>query len=150
MSAAPAPAPAPTRKPDVGLSHIALVVSDLEASLAFYARYAGLRPVHRRGEPGREVAWLSDLSRPFVLVLLQNDDARGRLEGVAHLGVGCASRGEVDRLSALADRDGHLAAGPEDAGAPVGYTALLRDPDGHNLELSYGQQVGHTVSTARR
>jgi hypothetical protein len=31
----------------------------------------------------------------------------------------------------------------------VGYWALLRDPDGHNLELSYGQQVALAVGTAR-
>jgi hypothetical protein len=30
--------------------------------------------------------------------------------------------------------------------APVGYWALLRDPDGHALELSYGQEVGLTVA----
>jgi catechol 2,3-dioxygenase-like lactoylglutathione lyase family enzyme len=140
---------APAHRPDVGLSHIALVVNDIGTSLDFYARYAGLRSVHRRGESGREVAWLSDLSRPFVLVLLQNEDARGRLEGVAHLGVGCASRGEVDRLCALAKEGGHLVSGPDDVGAPVGYTALLRDPDGHNLELSHGQNVGLAVDQAR-
>lgn len=147
MSAVPAPAPAD--RPDVGLSHIALVAKDIETSLAFYARYAGLRSVHRRGESGREVAWLSDLSRPFVLVLLQSDDARGRLEGVSHLGVGCASRGEVDRLCALAEKSGHLVSGPADAGPPVGYSALLRDPDGHNLEISHGQNVGLAVDQAR-
>ena len=32
------------------------------------------------------------------------------------------------------------------AGPPVGYWAFLRDPDGHTLEVSFGQQVGLTVS----
>ena len=152
MSAAPTfhpPSAVAARRPDVGLSHIALVVRDLDASIAFYGRYAGLRTVHRRGGAGREVVWLSDLSRPFALVLLQADDERGRLEGVAHLGVGCSSRGEVDRLSALAEADGCLVDGPADAGSPVGYTVLLRDPDGHNLELSHGQHVGFAIDSAR-
>jgi hypothetical protein len=27
----------------------------------------------------------------------------------------------------------------------VGYWAYIVDPDGHNLEISYGQEVGFTV-----
>jgi hypothetical protein len=38
--------------------------------------------------------------------------------------------------------------GPTDSGYPVGYWALLSDPDGHTLELSYGQEVGLTVERA--
>ena len=47
------------QRPDVGLSHVALVVADLEASARFYARFARLEVVHRRGAPGHGVAWLS-------------------------------------------------------------------------------------------
>ncbi len=143
------PTPDKARRPDVGLSHVALLVRDVDTSIAFYARYAGLEVVHRRSSHGRQVAWLSDLARPFALVLLGTDHVEGRLEGFAHLGVGCASRGEVDRLSAQARADGLLIWGPEDSGQPVGYSALLRDPDGHNLEISFGQQVGSAVEDAR-
>ena len=38
-----------------------------------------------------------------------------------------------------------LARPPEDAGYPVGYWALIRDPDGHTVELSYGQEVALVV-----
>jgi hypothetical protein len=34
---------------------------------------------------------------------------------------------------------------PIDAGDPVGYVARIADPDGHSLELSYGQEVGLAV-----
>jgi hypothetical protein len=34
---------------------------------------------------------------------------------------------------------------PKDSGYPIGYWAFLRDPDGHTLELSYGQEIGLTV-----
>jgi hypothetical protein len=34
---------------------------------------------------------------------------------------------------------------PIDAGDPVGYVAHIADPDGHSLELSYGQEVGLAV-----
>lgn len=135
---------------DRGLTHVALVVRDPEASIAFYARYARMQVVHRRKDEfsGRQVLWLSDLTRPFVIVLIQAERVEGRLDGFAHLGVGCESRAEVDRLCALAREEGRLGLGPLDSGYPVGYWAFIRDPDGHNLEISYGQEVGFTVAEA--
>jgi len=136
---------------DIGLSHVALAVSDLQRSIAFYRSYADMEVVHERvGHDGVAVAWLSDLTRPFVVVLLQNRDgvADGRLGGWAHLGVGCASRDEVDHRLVTASGEGYEVLGPCDDGPPVGYWGLIVDPDGHNLELAYGQQVGLTVEGA--
>lgn len=140
----------PAGAKDLGLTHVALLVRDPAASLAFYSRYARMQVVHRRKDAltGREVLWLSDRTRPFVIVLIQAERVEGRLEGFAHLGVGCASRAEVDRLCALAREEGRLGLGPLDSGPPVGYWAFLRDPDGHNLEISFGQEVGLTVEGA--
>jgi catechol 2,3-dioxygenase-like lactoylglutathione lyase family enzyme len=134
---------------DLGATHLALVVSNLGRSVAFYERYAGMKVVHEREESGgARVAWISDLTRPWVLVLIQGE-VDARLGGFCHLGVGCASRDEVDRLCTLARDEGCLSLGPIDSGGPVGYWAFLRDPDGHNLELSFGQEVGLTVAHAR-
>jgi catechol 2,3-dioxygenase-like lactoylglutathione lyase family enzyme len=136
---------------DLGLSHIALPVHDLERSLDFYRRFAGLEVVHRReSHPGHAVAWISDLTRPFVVVLLQTDApaSPGRLGGWAHLGVGCLSTAEVDRRLAEAASEGYEIIGPVSDGPPVGYWGIIVDPDGHNLELAYGQQVGLAVGYA--
>jgi catechol 2,3-dioxygenase-like lactoylglutathione lyase family enzyme len=143
--------PSAVNKKDVGLTHVALMVQDPEASIGFYERYAGMRVVHRRSvaETGREVLWLSDATRPFVIVLIQAEEIRGRLDGFAHLGVGCSSREEVDRLCETARHEGRLKLGPLDSGGPVGYWAFIEDPDGHNLEISYGQEVGFTVDSSR-
>lgn len=132
---------------DLGLTHVALPARDLAASVGFYARYARMEVVHRRSDPssGREVVWLSDGTRPFVLVLIEVPEVPRPLVPIAHLGVGCASREEVDRLCAVARREERLRLGPTDSGYPVGYWALLSDPDGHTLELSYGQEVGLAV-----
>ena len=136
-------------RPDVGATHIALTVTDLDASIAFYARFARMQVVHQRKDPGgTRVAWISDLTRPFVLVLIQTPRVDHRLGGFCHIGVGCMSREEVDRLSEKARADGCLALGPFDSGYPVGYWAFLRDPDGHQLEISYGQEVGLAVEHA--
>jgi len=133
---------------DVGLTHVALVVRDVAASIDFYERFARMQVVHRRRD-ATEVAWLSDLTRPFVIVLIEGQ-VDARLAGFCHLGVGCESRQEVDRLCSEAKRDERLALGPIDSGYPVGYWAFIRDPDGHNLEISYGQEVGLVVAEARR
>jgi len=126
---------------DVGLTHIALEVRDLDASIAFYADFAAMQVVHRRDG----VAWLGDNTRPFVIVLIEVDRVASSLRPAAHLGVACATREDVDRLAELAREQDRLIGGPEDAGPPVGYWVFIRDPDDHTLELSYGQEVETTV-----
>lgn len=132
---------------DRGLTHVALVVTQLDRSIEFYEHFAHMQVVHRRSDD-MEVAWLSDLTRPFVLVLVQGPMPEAPLGPFAHLGIGCESREHVDRLVAEAAAQDCLALGPLDSGYPVGYWAFIRDPDGHTLELSYGQEVGLTVGRA--
>ncbi len=131
---------------DVGFTHIALTVTSLDESIAFYSAYAAFEVVHRR----KGVVWLSDKTRPFVLVLAETESVDVVLAPFAHRGIGCQSREEVDRLSALARGEERLIGGPTDSGPPVGYWAFIRDPDGHTLEVSHGQEVGLTVENASR
>jgi catechol 2,3-dioxygenase-like lactoylglutathione lyase family enzyme len=137
---------------DHGITHVALPVTDLSASLRFYERYAAMRAVHRRSDAasGTSVAWISDLTRPFVLVLIEVPALDGPTLGGAycHVGVGVDSRAAVDELCAAARAEGRTLHGPYDAGPPVGYWAYVVDPDGHNLEISFGQEVGLTVESA--
>ncbi len=132
---------------DIGLTHIALPVAEVERSIQFYATYAGMQVIHRRidAEAGVSVVWLSDRTRPFVIVLIQTDSVQPVLSPLAHLGVGCESHEQVDALCTIARQDGLLIQEPKDSGYPIGYWAFLRDPDGHTLELSYGQEIGLTV-----
>jgi catechol 2,3-dioxygenase-like lactoylglutathione lyase family enzyme len=137
---------------DLGLTHIALPVADLDRSIEFYKRFADMAVVHRRvAHDGDTVAWLSDLTRPFVVVLLQSASpaSRATLGGWAHLGIGCVSRHEVDRRMIDAAELGHSTSGPHDDGPPVGYWGIIVDPDGHNLELAFGQEVTFTVEHAQ-
>lgn len=137
---------------DIGLTHIALPVSQLEQSIEFYATYADMQVVHRRidSESGVAVAWLTDQTRPFVIVLIQTSSVHPVLSPLAHLGVGCRSREAMDKRCDQARQAGVLIEGPKDSGYPVGYWAFLRDPDGHTLELSYGQEIGLTVEQANQ
>ena len=77
--------------PDLGLTHVALPVTSLDASIGFYARFAGMHVVHRR----EGTVWLSDRTRPFVIVLIEVPEVEFPLKPFGHLGVGCASREEV-------------------------------------------------------
>jgi catechol 2,3-dioxygenase-like lactoylglutathione lyase family enzyme len=126
---------------DVGLTHVALPVRSLAASVAFYSKYAGMQSVHQR--PG--VVWVSDRTRPFAVVLIETSSQIKPLLPMAHLGVGVRSREDVDRLCVQARADRCLLREPQDSGPPVGYWALLADPDGHTLEIAYGQELGHAV-----
>ena len=134
---------------DRGLTHIALPVRDIEESLDFYARYAGMQVVHRRDDPGgNRVAWISDLTRPFVVVLIETARSYPSLgDPFSHLGIALDSRADVDRVCELARAEQRAVHGPEDSGPPVGYWAYVVDPDGHNLEVSFGQDVGLAVET---
>ena len=123
---------------------MALPVTDLERSIGFYARFAAMQVVHRR----EGVVWLSDRTRPFVIVLIETPEVAAPLRPVAHLGVACASREEVDALCRSAKAEHALVSGPLDYGPPVGYWGFLRDPDGHTLEVSHGQEVGIAVAEA--
>lgn len=135
--------------PDLGLTHVALTTRELDASIAFYEKYAGMCVVHRRTREGVRSAWLTDHTRPFVLVLVEVVDQHDPPLGpFGHLGVACASREEIDRLVAEASREGRQTRAPIDAGEPVGYVARIADPDGHSLELSFGQEVGLAVERA--
>jgi catechol 2,3-dioxygenase-like lactoylglutathione lyase family enzyme len=127
---------------DIGLTHVALPVRSLAASVAFYGKYANMHPVHQRSG----VVWVSDRTRPFALVLIETASEIKPLLPMAHLGVGVGSREEVDRLCRLAREEQCLAREPHDSGPPVGYWALMRDPDGHTLEIAFGQELGHAVA----
>jgi catechol 2,3-dioxygenase-like lactoylglutathione lyase family enzyme len=47
---------------DIGLTHIALPVSDVDRTIGFYSKYAGMQVVHRRidAKAGVAVVWLWD------------------------------------------------------------------------------------------
>ena len=132
---------APFERP-AKLAHIAIRTRDLDATIAFYTRFAGLSVIHERVDEGIRVAWLADsaASDPFVIVALElpYEDSY-EPSPTDHFGFELESREAVDKVGALAREQGNLKFGPADAGPIVGYIVLVRDPSGNTCEFSYGQ-----------
>jgi len=131
------------------MTHMALRTHDMDASIDFYRRFAGLEVVHERQDQGVRVAWLSD--RPdhggFVIVLIALPHAPVAEPTPAdHLGFDVESREDVDRIAALAQEEGRLKLSARDLGPIVGYITLVRDPSGNTCEFSHGQALGVEAS----
>ena len=126
-------------------THCALQASDLDASIAFYARYCGMKIVKEHGDGESRVVWLASpgAEQTFVLVLLGGGHVRMQDAGdMTHYGFGVASREEVDRIAAQAKADGLLHWAPRDYAPPTGYLCGVKDPTGYIIEFSYGQPLG--------
>jgi len=135
------------------LTHLALHVRDLEACIAFYRDFCGMRCVHQRddgeGGTGSRVIWLAEPGREadFILVLLAGGPGRDRDErNYSHFGFALESRAAVDAIAEKARAAGCLIWPPREEPYPVGYYCGLSDPDGNAVEFSYGQPLGPGAS----
>lgn len=127
------------------LTHLALHVTDLDACVAFYRDYCGMRIVHERAGKGSRIVWLAEPGREkeLIFVVLPGGPGRQRSDAdYGHIGFALASRTEVDAVAGRARRDGCLLWEPRDEPYPVGYYCGVLDPDGNAVEFSYGQPLG--------
>jgi catechol 2,3-dioxygenase-like lactoylglutathione lyase family enzyme len=123
-------------------THITINVSDLDRSVEFYTSLCDLTIVRDRRLEGRHNVWLGPPTAigedpTFVLVMVQ-DEVTARLD---HFGFQCDSREEVDRIAEQARQQNILIEPPTDVGGVVGYFAMIRDPDGHLIEFTFGQPL---------
>lgn len=125
------------------LTHIALRATDLQRSVAFYAKYAGLMVAHERDEDGKRVVWLAERAEDpdFVFVLIPMVHSESERPGVHHFGFSVTSRADVDAIATTARGDGVLRDGPRDGGPVVGYFCIVEDPDRNWVEFSFGQPI---------
>jgi len=139
-------------------THIALRVSDIDASIAWYQEFTPLELLEKRQDDMGFGAWLGEpdsAARPFILVLAQflpeTDPYREFpmevLTPFAHLGVELPTREALDDAAAAAAAAGCLAMPAVQLPPPIGYVCMLRDPDGNMIEFSFDQGV---YATARQ
>ena len=127
------------------LTHLALHVPDLDACIAFYARFCGMRVFHERPGKGSRIVWMAEpgKEREFIFVIMPGGADRAlSANDYSHFGFAMASREEVDAVAELAREDGCLIWEPRDEPYPVGYYCGVRDPAGNYVEFSYGQPLG--------
>ena len=127
------------------LTHLALHVPDLDACIAFYARFCGMRVFHERPGKGSRIVWMAEpgKEREFIFVIMPGGADRAlAANDYSHFGFAIASREEVDAVAELAREDGCLIWEPRDEPYPVGYYCGVRDPAGNYVEFSYGQPLG--------
>lgn len=149
------------------LTHIALPVRDLDATLAWYRKYTTLEVIHEREDPDTKLktAWLANpgdrteqgggigvQAAKFVIVLIAGKlptnitgdikEEYGFLTSISHIGLSLDSRDDVDRVAAMAKDDGCLLLGPMYRNVVVGYICVVKDPDGNNVEFSVEQVLG--------
>jgi catechol 2,3-dioxygenase-like lactoylglutathione lyase family enzyme len=128
------------------ITHIALHVRDLEACVAFYARFCNMHVVHERpGKGGQRIVWIAEpgRERDFILVLLPGGPGYQRQPGDAsHLGFAMRTKDDVDAIAAQGRAAGCLILEPKQDEYPAGYYCGLEDPEGHIVEFSYGQPLG--------
>lgn len=123
-------------------THITATVSDLQRSIDFYTSYCGLALIKDRRLEGGSTIWLgpppaAGEHATFVLVLMRGEVVN-RLE---HLGFQCDSKEQVDAIAAAAERADILVEPPTLTGGDVGYWTVIKDPDGHQVEFTYGQPL---------
>lgn len=117
-----------------GLTHIHLVVRDLERSLRFYGDVFGME---ERFRDGPHMVFLNTPGSNDLITLNQNRQEvhlAGSSGGVGHFGFRLASPADLDAAIIEVERAGGklLSRGKHGSGAPFAYVA---DPDGYVIEL---------------
>lgn len=123
------------------LSHIALVVSDIEKMIDFYQYFAEMSLIHRRIDEEVNVAWLK-LGAPseLTIVMIENKNLNETgYQRMNHFGFDCTSKEAVDNISVKAKNYNCIKYNPFCGGEILGYLCVIEDPDGNQLEFAYGQ-----------
>lgn len=115
-----------------GLTHLSLIVKDLERTLAFYKRVFGAK-VYWRGEGEAQV---KTPGCHDVIAFEEKKRGSGKTGGIKHFGFRLVNPKDIDK----AVRDSVLAGGKLlrrgefSPGFPYAYVA---DPDGYEVEIWY-------------
>ncbi len=136
-------APAPVR-----LHHIALTVTDLDASVRWYEQVFGVRQRMEGPHEGGFAKILADEPRSLMFALHRHDANSGELfnetrTGLDHVGFAVPGRADLqqwqDHLERhgvmRADRTGKPLTQSPIADEPYGSVLVFRDPDNNQLEL---------------
>ena len=119
------------------ITHVAVTVTDLDRSEAWYTKVLGVPPVLDEDTgPFRHVVYALGntlLGLHAFPVLSSEEKFDERRPGLDHIAFGCANRGELEKWARRLDELGVDHGGIKDASYGSGLS--FRDPDGIALEL---------------
>src|SRR3954452_17775254 len=119
------------------VTHVAITVSDLAASEAWYTKILGVEPVLDEDTgPFRHIVYAlagTLLGLHGFPALPSREPFDERRPGLDHIAFGCANRAELEEWAARLDELGVTHGGVVDAGYGSGLS--FRDPDNIALEL---------------
>lgn len=121
--------------------HTMLPVADLDRSIAFYTRLLGMKVNERHASEARKVdvgliGYGEQASAPF-LELIQDTSERAPAQVTpANIHVGIDTS-DLRKLCAILEKEGVTFIRPfKQRSDGMGFSAWVRDPDGHELELA--------------
>ncbi|MGN2257537.1 VOC family protein, partial [Pseudomonas aeruginosa] len=92
------------------LTHLALHVPDLDACIAFYETFCGMRVIHRRPGKGSQIVWMAEPGQEqrFIFVIMPGGQPRNLAsDDYSHFGFALSSRAAVDDLARRAEAAGN-------------------------------------------
>ncbi len=125
----------------LGLTHLALTVSDLERSFQFYHDVFGMLAVYRE----KKFIQAQTPGARDVLVLEEGNKDVGRSGGIKHFGFRLADPRDIDRAAAAIERAGGKIKhrGEFCPGEPY---VFFTDPDGYEVEVWYESDTDTEVN----
>jgi len=116
----------------LGLTHLALTVSDLERSFQFYHDVFGMLAVYRK----KNFLQAQTPGARDILVLEEGTENIGRSGGIKHFGFRLTDARDIDRAAAAVERAGGKIKhrGEFCPGEPY---IFFTDPDGYEVEVWY-------------
>lgn len=137
--------PRPTR---TALHHVALTVTDLDASMAWYEKVFGIRFYLEEPHPGGTGMVLADEEQLLMIVLHRHDANGGEAfketrTGLDHIGLTVPSRADLEAWQVHLEEQGVVRAAAADRPCtqspinvrPYGSVLVFRDPDNIQLEM---------------
>ena len=121
--------------------HTMLPVADLDRSVAFYTRLLGMKLKERHASEARKgevglVGYGDEASAPFLELIKDTSERAPAQVMPANIHIGIDTS-DLRKLCAILEKEGVPFIRPfKQRSDGTGFSAWIRDPDGHELELA--------------
>jgi lactoylglutathione lyase len=121
--------------------HTMLPVADLDRSIAFYTRLLGMKLDERHASEARKVevgliGYGDEASAPFLELIKDTSETAPTQVTPANIHIGIDTS-DLRKLCAILEKEGVTFVRPfKQRSDGMGFSAWIRDPDGHELELA--------------